>query len=181
MAFVTDSNRPQPLRQSPPTACLTASGPASEVPSRLLHPCPPPPLPLAPPSGVSKPWPEGYLFKTLSSFLSCLPLPPPRPFHPFTGTNSPNALQTTFYPLDRASISHVVLSFQGTALALGNELWVTLPPGFTLGRCAPHGNSLCDTQGLERAGCRTWCRVAEGKSGVQPFWGGGGSNRVPQN
>jgi len=62
------------------------------------------------------------------------------------GTNSPNALQTTFYPLDRASISHVVLSFQGTALALGNELWVTLPPGFTLGRCAPHGNSLCDTQ-----------------------------------
>ena len=31
MAFVTDSNRPQPLRQPPPTACLTASGAASEV------------------------------------------------------------------------------------------------------------------------------------------------------
>ena len=30
-AFVTDSNRPQPLRQPPPTACLTAPGAASEV------------------------------------------------------------------------------------------------------------------------------------------------------
>ena len=28
-AFVTDSNRPQPLRQPPPTACPTASGAAS--------------------------------------------------------------------------------------------------------------------------------------------------------
>ena len=39
LAFVTDSNRPQPLWQPPPTACLTAS----EVPSLLMHPCPPPP------------------------------------------------------------------------------------------------------------------------------------------
>ena len=39
MAFVTDSNRPQPLRQPPPTAHLTASGAASEVPSLLMHPC----------------------------------------------------------------------------------------------------------------------------------------------
>ena len=40
MAFVTDSNRPQPLRQPPPTACLTASGAASEVPSLPMHHCP---------------------------------------------------------------------------------------------------------------------------------------------
>ena len=39
MAFVTDSNRPQPLWQPPPTACLTASGAASEALSRLMHPC----------------------------------------------------------------------------------------------------------------------------------------------
>ena len=39
MAFVTDNNRPQPLWQPPPTACLTASGAASEVPSLLMHPC----------------------------------------------------------------------------------------------------------------------------------------------
>ena len=38
MAFVNDSNRPQPLWQPPPTACLTASGAASEVPSLLMHP-----------------------------------------------------------------------------------------------------------------------------------------------
>ena len=38
MAFVTDSNRPQPLWQPPPTACLAASGAASEVPSLLMHP-----------------------------------------------------------------------------------------------------------------------------------------------
>ena len=38
MVFVTDSNRPQPLRQPPPIACLTASGAASEVPSLLMHP-----------------------------------------------------------------------------------------------------------------------------------------------
>ena len=38
MAFVTDNNRPQPLWQPPPTACLTASGAASEVPSLLMHP-----------------------------------------------------------------------------------------------------------------------------------------------
>ena len=41
MAFVTDSNRPQPLWQPPPTACLTASGAASEVPSLLMQPFPP--------------------------------------------------------------------------------------------------------------------------------------------
>ena len=39
MAFVTDSNRPQPLWQPPPTACLTASGAASEAPSLRMHPC----------------------------------------------------------------------------------------------------------------------------------------------
>ena len=38
MAFVTDSNRPQPLWQPPPTACLTAAGAASEVPSLPMHP-----------------------------------------------------------------------------------------------------------------------------------------------
>ena len=38
MAFVTDSNRPQPLWQPPPTACLTASGAASEAPSLPLRP-----------------------------------------------------------------------------------------------------------------------------------------------
>ena len=38
MAFVTDSNRPQPLWQTPPTACLTASEAASGVPSLLMHP-----------------------------------------------------------------------------------------------------------------------------------------------
>ena len=40
MAFVTDRNRPQPLRQPPPSVCLTASGAASEVPSLLMHPWP---------------------------------------------------------------------------------------------------------------------------------------------
>ena len=45
MAFVTDSNRPQPLWQPPPTACLTAAGAASEVPSLLMHPSPTPPPP----------------------------------------------------------------------------------------------------------------------------------------
>ena len=39
--FVTDSNRPQPLWQPPPTACLTASGAASEAP--FLSDAPPPP------------------------------------------------------------------------------------------------------------------------------------------
>ena len=38
MAIITDSNRPQPLRQRPPTACLTASRVTSEVPSLLMHP-----------------------------------------------------------------------------------------------------------------------------------------------
>ena len=37
MAFATDSNRPQPLWQPPPTAYPTASGAAPEVPSRLMH------------------------------------------------------------------------------------------------------------------------------------------------
>ena len=40
VAFVSDSNRPQPLWQPPPTACLSASGAASEAPSLLMHPCP---------------------------------------------------------------------------------------------------------------------------------------------
>ena len=40
IAFVTDSNRPQPLWQPPPTAYLNASGAASEVLSLLMHPCP---------------------------------------------------------------------------------------------------------------------------------------------
>ena len=45
-AFVTDSNRPQPLWQPPPTACPTAAAPPPEVPSLLLmHPCPCPPVP----------------------------------------------------------------------------------------------------------------------------------------
>ena len=38
MALVTDSNRPQPLWQSPPIAYLTASAAASELPSLLMHP-----------------------------------------------------------------------------------------------------------------------------------------------
>ena len=38
MAFAPDSNRPQPLWQPPPTAYLTASGAASEVPSLRMHP-----------------------------------------------------------------------------------------------------------------------------------------------
>ena len=37
MAFVTDRNRPQPLWQPPPTACLTACGAASESPALLMH------------------------------------------------------------------------------------------------------------------------------------------------
>ena len=43
MAFVTDSNRPQPLWQPPPTACLTACGVTSEVLSRRRGNAPPPP------------------------------------------------------------------------------------------------------------------------------------------
>ena len=42
-AFVTDSNRPQSLRQPPPTACLTAPGAAFEAPSLRMHPWAPPP------------------------------------------------------------------------------------------------------------------------------------------
>ena len=41
MAFVTHSNRPQPLWQPPPIACLTASGAASRFSCRLMHPWPP--------------------------------------------------------------------------------------------------------------------------------------------
>ena len=37
-APVNDSNRPQPLWQPPPTACLTVSRAVSEVPSLLTHP-----------------------------------------------------------------------------------------------------------------------------------------------
>ena len=40
MAFVTNSNRPQPLWLPPPTACLTAS----EAPSNACLPAPPPSL-----------------------------------------------------------------------------------------------------------------------------------------
>ena len=54
MAFVTDSNRPQPLWQPPPT-----SGAASEVPSLLTHPSPPHPpvlgLPAPPPLPIPRP------------------------------------------------------------------------------------------------------------------------------
>ena len=39
MAFVADSNCPQSLRQLPPTALLTASGAATEVPPLPMHPC----------------------------------------------------------------------------------------------------------------------------------------------
>ena len=42
MAFVTDSNRHQPLWQPPPTACVTASEAPSDAPSLLMHPRPPP-------------------------------------------------------------------------------------------------------------------------------------------
>ena len=44
LAFVTDSNRPQPLWQPPSIACPIASGATPEVPSLLMHPCPQPPL-----------------------------------------------------------------------------------------------------------------------------------------
>ena len=37
MAFVTDRNRPQPLWQPPPTACLAASGAAPEALSLPMH------------------------------------------------------------------------------------------------------------------------------------------------
>ena len=80
MAFVTDSNRPQPPWQPPPTACLTASGAASEAPSLLLHPCPDPP-PLNPPSsdpqtcawqqGSPKAGKERTRRALLASSLSC--------------------------------------------------------------------------------------------------------------
>ena len=59
MAFVADSNRPHPLLQPPATACLPASGAASEVPSRLVRPC------LSPAEG------------TCTAALSCAP--PSRP------------------------------------------------------------------------------------------------------
>ena len=38
MAVVINSNRPQPLWQPPPTACLTAPGAAFEALSLLMHP-----------------------------------------------------------------------------------------------------------------------------------------------
>ena len=55
MAFVTDSNRPQPLGQPPPTACPTAAGAASEAPSLVMHPCPPPPPSINGPCGAHLP------------------------------------------------------------------------------------------------------------------------------
>ena len=65
MAFVTDSNRPQPLWQ-PPTACLTASGAASEAPSLPMCPCLPPPVRNAPSGALTtalhiilSPWAKG--------------------------------------------------------------------------------------------------------------------------
>ena len=47
-AFITDGNRPQPPRQPPPTACLTASGAASEAPFPFNASLPPSPAPTAP-------------------------------------------------------------------------------------------------------------------------------------
>ena len=47
--FVTDSNRPQPVRQPPPTACLTAFGAASEcLPVQYIPAPAPPPRTLLP-------------------------------------------------------------------------------------------------------------------------------------
>ena len=55
MAFVTDSNRPQPLWQPRSTAYLTASGAASEVPSTPRIPPSEPPL-LTPPRPIQTGW-----------------------------------------------------------------------------------------------------------------------------
>ena len=57
MALATDSHRPQPLWQPPPTAYLTASGADSEVTSLLMPPPPPQnaalPIPHCPPPHCS--------------------------------------------------------------------------------------------------------------------------------
>ena len=69
MACVTDSNRPQPLWPPPPTACLTASGAASEVLCPLLHPCPhlPPASPQpGPPARVQPPGPAAQCVSSLN-------------------------------------------------------------------------------------------------------------------
>ena len=74
-AFATDSNRPQPLWQPPPTACLTASRATSEVPSLLMHPwgCPQPTR-----SSPSRHGPGHRLWYTkLPVFME----PPPSPRH----------------------------------------------------------------------------------------------------
>ena len=56
MAFVTDSNRPQPLWQPPLTARLTASGAAFESLSLLMQPSQ---APLHPPPLFA--WTRGYM------------------------------------------------------------------------------------------------------------------------
>ena len=87
MVFVTDSNRPQPLWQPPPTACLTAS----EVLSLLMHPCPLPPTTLLPTSqGQSEkhvgkrscqtgPWLCPPSPRASPGSPDCPPIPLPRP------------------------------------------------------------------------------------------------------
>ena len=72
-AFITDSNCPQPLRQHPPTACLTASGATSEVPSLLMHPRGGGGGRLNQPDVVT----SGYRWRLLAP-------PPPSPFQPQT-------------------------------------------------------------------------------------------------
>ena len=54
MAFVPDSNHPQPLWQPPPTAYLNASGAASDTPFRLLATPPPPHQPFEMVMGLLK-------------------------------------------------------------------------------------------------------------------------------
>ena len=76
MAFVTDSNRPQPLWQPPPTACLTAAGAASEGPSLLTHPWAR--------DSATRPRPSGPLFPPTwgprdGGGYAAVVLPPPPP------------------------------------------------------------------------------------------------------
>ena len=86
MAFVTDSNRPQPLWRRPPTACPTASGTASEAPALLMHPwwgdeCP---LELQPTCqhmpALHMPWPS----PPASAVGDSAPTPPAARAHPCT-------------------------------------------------------------------------------------------------
>ena len=68
----------QPLWQPPPTACLTASGASSEVPSILIHPCPP--------------TPPAFIPISLGDIFS-LPLVVPYPTNPpppLAGTQTPD-------------------------------------------------------------------------------------------